>query len=64
MNLVLSFPISVLDSLLQLCYVIKEQVMFFKTAAIMSAEGHGLTKAHAHIHQSVLLDWIKAAEIW
>lgn len=38
--------------------------MFFKAAAVMSAEGHRLTKAHADMHQSVLLDWIKAAEIW
>lgn len=64
MNPVLNFPFSVLGSLVQLCYMIKEFVMFFKTAAVMSAEGHRLTKAHADTQQSVLLDWIKAAEIW
>lgn len=38
--------------------------MFFKTAAVMSAEGHRLRKAHADMHQSVLLDWIKVTEVW
>lgn len=64
LNLVLNFPISALGSLVQLCYAIKEWVMFFKTAAVMSAGGHRLTKTRADTQQSVLLDWIKTAEIW